>query len=245
MNHRIFDFLSQSRILPKSQETEGNLEKIERIVFHDNLRVSHWTRHFVKNGNVMVIGSLGYMSYAHSPAHRFTSAAFCSIATGVRMMGNNHPYSRVSTHPVSYGPFYREAARELGASSEAFSKSYDGTPKPTRIHHDVWIGGDVLLAGGLTIGTGSILAANAVVTKNVPPYAIVAGMPAKIIKYRFPKAVIQRLLDTKWWQYPLEQLAEFEFDDPMAFCDAFERRKSRMIPRQPRIIMAQDILALR
>ncbi|MDC5870133.1 CatB-related O-acetyltransferase [Vibrio europaeus] len=67
--------------------------------------------------------------------------------------------------------------------------------------NDVWIGQNVTLKPGITISDGAVIAANAVVTKDVPPYAIVGGVPAKIIRYRFDKELVEKLLETKWWEY--------------------------------------------
>ncbi|WP_269846608.1 CatB-related O-acetyltransferase [Paracoccus binzhouensis] len=245
MNGRIFTFLNQADILPKEPAIDNDLKRIKRIVFHDRLRVSVSTQHFVRNDNVMVLGSLGYMSYAHSPARGFVTGAFCSIASGVKIMGDMHPIERVSTHPVSYGQAYRRKAKDQGATDVRIFSPYRPQQGLTQVNHDVWIGGDVMLAQGITIGTGAVIAARAVVTKSVPPYAVVGGVPAKVIKYRFPQPLIRRLLDTQWWTYSLRDLAGFSFDDPAAFCDAFQRRKHEFTPRQPRMIRAADILALR
>jgi hypothetical protein len=78
--------------------------------------------------------------------------------------------------------------------------SYDILAKNTNIEHDVWIGTRAMIIGGITIGTGAIIAAGAVVTKDVPPYAIVGGNPAKIIKYRFDEHLREALLNSKWWE---------------------------------------------
>ena len=74
------------------------------------------------------------------------------------------------------------------------------------IGNDVWIGANVKIIGGRKIGTGAIIGANAVVTKDVPDYAIVAGVPAKIIRFRFPPQVIDALLESKWWEFNIMQI---------------------------------------
>ena len=80
--------------------------------------------------------------------------------------------------------------------------------KTTVIGNDVWIGESVVIIDGLKIGTGSIIAAGAVVTKDVEPYSIVGGVPAKLIRFRFEKDIVQKLLNSKWWE-----LSETEFID--------------------------------
>ncbi len=71
------------------------------------------------------------------------------------------------------------------------------------IGEDVWIGDDVLLAHGITLGTGSVVAARSVVTRDVPPYAIVGGTPAKVIRYRFDEETVKNLLQSHWWRWPV------------------------------------------
>jgi hypothetical protein len=70
------------------------------------------------------------------------------------------------------------------------------------VGHDVWIGHGAIILSGVTIGDGAVVAAGAVVTKNIPPYAIAAGVPARIIKYRFSDSAIRELLDIRWWDWP-------------------------------------------
>ena len=84
--------------------------------------------------------------------------------------------------------------------------------------HDVWIGAGVKFRGGVTVGTGAIVAAGSVVTKDVPPYAIVGGVPAKLIRWRFPEAERERLLASEWWRYNVTGL-NLDFCNPMHALD--------------------------
>ena len=76
------------------------------------------------------------------------------------------------------------------------------------VGHDVWIGSRAIVLDGIVVGNGAVIAANALVTKDVPPYAIVAGIPAKIIKYRFKQDKIDKLIDSKWWELSLNEIKQ-------------------------------------
>ena len=98
--------------------------------------------------------------------------------------------------------------------------------KPIHIGHDVWIGYGAIIMDGVTIGTGAVVAAAAVVTKDVPPYAIVAGVPARIIRYRFDDDTIRRLLESRWWDFPEEFIAtRLKFDDVKQCLDVLEQNR--------------------
>ena len=103
---------------------------------------------------------------------------------------------------------------EYGDKSIKKSFNIVSVPEKTDfiIENDVWIGNDVSIKPGVTIGNGAVVAAHAVVTKDVPPYAIVGGVPAKIIKYRFPPEVISELLKLKWWEYSTEDFDGLKVD---------------------------------
>lgn len=95
------------------------------------------------------------------------------------------------------------------------------------IGHDVWIGQNVRLARGIKLGTGCVVAAGSIVTKDVPPYAIVGGVPAKIIKYRFSGSVIERLLSLEWWKYSPRHVFDFNIKNPEEFIKNFESAKEK------------------
>ena len=94
----------------------------------------------------------------------------------------------------------------------------------TRIGNDVWIGHGAIITAGVSVGDGAVVGANAVVTKDVGPYTIVGGVPARLIRYRFDEALRERMLRVRWWQYATWQLAGVPFSDPDAALTEIERR---------------------
>lgn len=119
---------------------------------------------------------------------------YCSIANNVSIGPGSHDTSRISTSAL----FYEDSYGEL-------------TSKDCTIENDVWIGVNAIILRGVLIGNGAVVGANSVVTKNIPPFAIVVGSPATIIRYRFNKSRIDRILKSKWWDLDLK-MAKREFD---------------------------------
>ncbi len=127
--------------------------------------------------------------------------AFCSISDHVFVGGAEHPMDWVSTSPVF------QNVRHSGPSKR-FAKFDLPKSKKTVIGNDVWIGHGVTIKQGVVVGDGAVIGSNAVVTKDVPPYAVVGGIPAKVIKYRFPQEVIDRLEEIQWWNLPDEEITK-------------------------------------
>ena len=143
--------------------------------------------------------SLGVYSYISKETSLvdISIGKFCSIGKGVKNHLGNHP-SRVfvSSHPAFYSP---------NAPTGSFVKDeyFKEFGKNVSIQNDVWIGSGALLMDGVTVGNGAIVGARSVVTKDVPPYAIVGGIPAKIIRYRFDEEEIDFLEKSQWWDKDL------------------------------------------
>jgi virginiamycin A acetyltransferase len=127
---------------------------------------------------------------------------FCAIAEGARfiMNGANHAMSGFSTYPFNiFGGGW-----ERGFDPSTWSREIRGD---TVIGNDVWIGMEAIVLPGIRIGDGSIIAAKAVVSHDVPPYSIVAGNPAKVVKTRFDRLTVARLLDIAWWDWPVDKIS--------------------------------------
>lgn len=125
---------------------------------------------------------------------------FCALATGVRfiMNGANHKLSGISTYPFQiFGNGWEKVMPEPGDLPNKGD---------TVVGHDVWIGYEAVIMPGVTIGHGAIVAAKSVVVRDVPPYAIVGGNPAQVLKRRFSDEVVQELLELAWWDWPIERI---------------------------------------
>jgi len=125
--------------------------------------------------------------------------AFCSIASGVNIyLGGEHRIDWVTTYPFSV---LWKAAKHI--------KGHPKTKGDVIIGNDVWIGAGAVILSGVTVGDGAVIGTNAVVTKNVPPYAIVAGNPARIAKKRFDEETIYHLLKIRWWEWGDNRIEKF------------------------------------
>ena len=140
----------------------------------------------------------------HYPVNhdRLMIGKFCSIACGAKFLFNsaNHSLSSLSTYPFPI--FYEEWGLDRKNVAEAWDNKGDIV-----IGNDVWIGYEAVILAGVTVGDGAVIGARAMVTKDVPPYTIVGGVPAKPIRKRFSEETISEMLALKWWDWPKERIA--------------------------------------
>ena len=156
-------------------------------------------------------GTLGRGSYIGSNAQivRAKIGRYCSIANNVVVASGNHPMNYVSQHPMFYSIEKQNGYTYI--KKQCFEERIY-VDKENRfdviIGNDVWIGNGAIILGNIKIGDGAVIGAGAVVTRNIPSYAVVGGVPAKIIKYRFNNDIIKELLNDKWWNKSEKWLAE-------------------------------------
>ena len=152
--------------------------------------------HKVELGDYSYVVNDAQITYA-------TIGKFCSIAAMTRINPGNHPMQRASQAHFTY----RASAYFAGESDEAEFFEWRRAHH-VHISHDVWIGHGAIVLPGRSVGTGAVVAASAVVTKDVPAYTIVAGNPARAIKRRFPEAIANRLAELAWWDWDHEMLRD-------------------------------------
>ncbi|MCL2140896.1 MAG: CatB-related O-acetyltransferase [Dehalococcoidia bacterium] len=162
--------------------------------------------YFAKNHGIVA----GLYTYGCFDARRFrpgvTFGRYCSIADSVCIFTRNHPMDATSMHPMMYEP-------SLGLG-ETISLPFG----QLKVEDDVWIGHNVTILPSVKfIGRGSVIGAGSVVTHDVPPYAIVAGNPVRLIKMRFDEKTIERIEKSQWWEMSVKELREFFKKNPDIF----------------------------
>lgn len=153
--------------------------------------------------NTYFSGSMGYGTYlCQNCSITGNVGRFCSVAQDVKNSLGVHP---ITAPYVSSSPMFFSLRKQTG---KTFAKKqlFDELKDPIEIGHDCWIGQGTFIVGGVKIGTGAVVLAGAVVTKDVPPYSIVGGVPAKVVKYRYEEETIDFLLKSEWWNKPIEWL---------------------------------------
>lgn len=168
---------------------------------------------------------IGAFSYSYSNLDTAMSIGrYSSISWDVEVMGSQHPTEWATTSPFAWMP------RPLGGI-RAYLGDVDGSlrvrpfaqgPQEVAIGNDVWIGAGAMLKRGIRIGDGAVIAARSLVTKDVAPYAIVAGQPARLLRMRFPDALIARFADARWWRFGVDVLQPFDVSEPSLFLDRLE-----------------------
>lgn len=177
-------------------------KKYKNCDFYKGAKIanSEFGNYNVVFNNVLMDGcNIGDHTYIQKGTSMFNVnvGKFCSIASNVSIGPGIHKIDGVSTHPSFY-------LKETPLIKKFSNENLFVASKTTTIGNDVWIGEKVIILDGITVGTGSIIAAGSVVTKDVAPYSMVGGIPAKIIKFRFSNDEIDLLLKSEWWNFSNE-----------------------------------------
>lgn len=165
---------------------------------------------------------LGAFSYANSAlSHEWSIGRYCSIGRGVTVMGPEHPVDRVSSSPFTYSLGLPSLTAYFEDTNQApyRPRRFAGKLATVSLGHDVWVGNEVLFARGVRVGDGAIVAARAVVTRDVPPFSIVGGIPARVIRMRFPDETLEKIAGSSWWQYGPDVIVKADPTKPDAFAD--------------------------
>lgn len=188
-------------------EVEEGVRLGEVLLKSTNLKIGAYS--YIRSGLLQSVSEIG---------------RFCSIGQDVQLglIADGHPISWLTTHPV----------HDLAAGLKYIAKKSD-----TRIGNDVWIGAGAKVLSGITVGDGAVIAAGAVVTKDVAPYEIVGGNPAKHIRWRFDEEALRDAIrHSEWWDLPMDQLRGLPFDNPLEslkyIANVKERDSGKARPRR-------------
>lgn len=190
-------------------------------------------------GTVSIGGFSGVYGRDLGRLHHTSIGRYCSIAPGFTIGLDEHPTNHLSSSMLFYSDNvhnWQDWIRTQGWPFTLPRASFTDRDQVT-IGNDVWIGANVTIRRGVTVGDGAIVAAGAVVMKDVPPYAVVGGVPAKIIKLRFEEAIVERLCQIRWWEYNIFGITGLSTDDIVSSVDVLstmiidkrlERRNTNM-----------------
>ena len=244
VTQRTIDLLSERKIFTFPYNTACRLRVGDQLTIDKNAKIDAYSA-FCSGNTFYTMGTQSYTWSQFTPdtvIERYTS-----IATGIRFMGDQHPYQRFSSSGVTYNQrvvWISELIKETPDFS--LRQINKPIPQPTIIGNDVWIGANSTIKQGIKIGDGAVVGTGAIVTKDVLPYTVVGGVPARIIKYRFPEKVVEDLLELKWWDYCFTDFKNMDSDIPV---EAFiylirnEIAAGRIKKYYPQITTGEEIIA--
>ena len=193
--------ISENKIYPRTGDTQTVY--LKNVITESGIEIGDYTMYndFVNDPRDFEKNNVLY----HYPINgdKLKVGKFCSIACGAKFLftSANHKMHSISTYPFPI--FFEEWGLDVTNITSAWDNKGDIV-----IGNDVWIGYEAIVLSGVTIGDGAIIGTRAVVTKDVPPYTIVGGIPAKPIRKRFSDEVISKLLELQWWNWPENRIKE-------------------------------------
>lgn len=219
----VVEYLEEKKIFLHRSST--NVRQLPTsLTFVDHLRMEPYTGIYAGAN----LATLGAFSYSNSPVNPYVSVGrYCSFSWGITVVGPRHSHEWLTTSNIVFDGQASNIAR-FKADNPSVGAFNGGDPrikeKPfPSIGNDVWLGQNVTLNRGVHIGDGAVVAAFSVVTKDVPPYCIVGGNPAKIIRLRFPSEIVERLLACPWWDMPPDYVAKLDLKELGGSLDMLER----------------------
>lgn len=193
--------ISENKVYPRTGDTQTVY--LKNVITESGIEIGGYTMYndFVNDPRDFEKNNVLY----HYPINgdKLKVGKFCSIACGAKFLfaSANHTMHSISTYPFPI--FFEEWGLDVANITSAWDNKGDIV-----IGNDVWIGYEAVVLSGVTIGDGAIIGTRAVVTKDVPPYTIVGGIPAKPIRKRFSDEVISKLLELQWWNWPENRIKE-------------------------------------
>ena len=193
--------ISEKKVYPRTGDNQTIY--LKNVITDPNIKIGDYTMYndFVRDPRDFQKNNVLY----HYPVNhdKLVIGKFCSIACGAKFIftSANHTLKSLSTYPFPI--FFEEWGLDSANITDAWDKKGDIV-----IGNDVWIGYEAVILSGVTVGDGAIIGARAVVTKDVPPYTIVGGIPARYIRRRFDEETVTKLRELKWWEWSDEKIKE-------------------------------------
>jgi acetyltransferase-like isoleucine patch superfamily enzyme len=236
----LIGLLRDKRVFFENNRKLHRLQPGQTLSFADDCEVEPYCA--VLNG--YAVPNIGCFSYSWSPVQpELSIGRYCSIARGLSLPAPRHPLESISTSLFTYDKSCSIVTSFLDDEKIDGYTSFIGNPqKPFPvIHNDVWIGANVTLMPGISLGNGSVIAAGSVVTKDVADYAVVGGNPAKLIRYRFPEPLVGKFQQLQWWRFKFSDFAGLSITIPEQFIDEIAAKD--LTPFEPPKIRLRDLLA--
>ena len=193
--------ISEKKVYPRTGDNQTIY--LKNVITDPNIKIGDYTMYndFVRDPRDFQKNNVLY----HYPVNhdKLVIGKFCSIACGAKFIftSANHTLKSLSTYPFPI--FFEEWGLDSANIAEAWDKKGDIV-----IGNDVWIGYEAVILSGVTIGDGAIIGARALVTKDVPPYTIVGGVPARCIRRRFDEETVTKLMELKWWEWSDDKIKD-------------------------------------